>query len=543
MEPFAAVADRLNSYNHFLGHPDFLNRDLRRFSEVTAPRVRRFVAQQLRKDRRVVVHAVPGEKILLPEPPASTPPAAAPETKAESSEPWRNEVPGPGPAPPAKLPVPRRFELQNGLPVYLVESHSLPIVSAQLTSRSGSGTDPVGLSGLSGFSTSMLNEGAGKRGAIEIANDLAALGSTLDTGLSKEGSWINIQALKDQFPETVAIMKDVALSPTFPEKEIERVRNDRLVALQQQRDRPMTTAFKVMWRELYGPEHPYGHQTLGSRQAIRKISQHDLKTAYERSFRPQNSALILAGDLTLAEAKRIASDAFGKWERPGRRSQALQRSKPAEERVVIVDKPGSPQTALVLAQLGVARSHPDFEKLEVTNEILGGLFASRLNLNLRETKGYTYGVVSEVSANRWIGPIHISTSVETQFTGAAVREVLNEVSRLRESGVSDDELHAARDSILHSLPALFGTNASTARAIAHLYVLGLPRDHYERLGPRLESITKDEVGDAARKHLDPDKMKIIAVGDGQTIESQLAELGLGKIGYRTAEGLPEGSQR
>jgi zinc protease len=417
LEAFATVADRLNSYNHFLGDPGYLNKDLKRYSDVTGGGVKRFVAGQLRKDRKVVVYVVPGNKVLPPDPPAPPVPVAVTAPKPESKEPWRNEVPKAGPAPPAPIPVAKRFELANGLPVYLIRAHALPLVTAQLTSLSGSGADPKGQPGVVDFAAAMLNEGAGKRDALTIANDLTALGATLDTGSSKESSWVVIQSLKRQFPQTLSIMSDVALKPTFPAKEIERVRNDRLVALQQQRDQPATIAFKLMFRELYGPDHPYGHPGIGTEESVKATTRRELLDAYKAAFSPRNAALILTGDLTEAEARRLANGTFGKWKGPSTGSVTPQGGGPGPERVLIVDKPNSPQTTLVLGQLGVARSDPEFEKLEVMNQVLGGLFSSRLNLNLRETKGYTYGISSEVSANRGVGPIDISAAVQAEFTG------------------------------------------------------------------------------------------------------------------------------
>jgi zinc protease len=210
--------------------------------------------------------------------------------------------------------------------------------------------------------------------------------------------------------------------------------------------------------------------------------------------------------------------------------------------VLIVDKPGQPQTAVVVAQTGVTRSDPDFEKLKVMDQILGGLFSSRVNLNLREKHGYSYGAFSTVSEDRGVGPILLGASVQTDKTGPSVREVLKEVDAMRTSGISSDELQLAKESIARSLPALFETTESMVATIGQLYLYELPPDYYQGLPARLAAITESDVQQVAAKHLRPQDMKVIAVGDRATIEGQLASLRLGRIGYRTTDGdtIPSG---
>jgi zinc protease len=294
-----------------------------------------------------------------------------------------------------------------------------------------------------------------------------------------------------------------------------------------------------MWRDLYGPSHPYGHMVIGTEAALKRIGRTDLENLYKSVFRPDNAALVLAGDLTEAEARQLAQDTFGSWKAAtGAASPPAQPLSPATEKVLIADKPGTPQTTLIVAQVGVARSDPDFEELNVMNQVLGGLFSSRVNMNLREKHGYTYGAFSNQQENRGASPYTIGADVRTDVTGPSVKEIMNEVDGMLKAPVSADELRLAKESVARTLPAYFQTTASTANTVGQLYLLDLPPDYYQGLPARIENITAEQVFEVTKKHLRPGDMKVIAVGDRAKIEGQLAALKLGKIGYRTLEGEP-----
>lgn len=537
LEPSDSVADRLNAYNHFFGDPDQLAKDLARFRETGPDDVRDFMREELARNRRVVVHVNPGPKVLPPDPPAPPPPVEDPGPRPVSAEPWRNTVPRATDAPVAELPLPDTFKLDNGLTVHLVSRPELPLVTVQLTARSGTAGDPAGMPGLASFTSEMLNEGAGERSSLQIANQVTAMGSTLETGSSREASWVVAQSLKPNLDETVEILGDVVLRPTFPQAEVERIRSERLAALQQQRNQPMTSAYKVMWREHYGDVHPYGHLGLGTEQANRAAGRDDLVRTHRDVFRPPNAALILTGDLDEREARRLAERVFGDWtgDEPSRRSPPAPET--SGDRLFLVDRPGAPQTALVLAQPGLARDDPDWSKLQLVNQVFGDLFSSRLNQTLREKSGFTYGVDSEMSQGTEPGLLYVSMSVAREHAGASVDRTLVEMTKLKESGITEAELRESRESILRSLPSLFRTNGSTAGTVAHLYALGLPQDYYAGLESRLSKVTASDVAAVAQRYLRPDAVKVIAVGDRAATEEQLGSLGLGPVILRDADGL------
>ena len=532
---FGGVADRINMYNQHTKDPNYLNKDLARYAAVTPESVKRFTAEQLGKQSRAVVYGVPGTKVVPPAPP--TPPAPTnTEAKVESKEPWRNTVPGAGASVVVKLPMAKRFRLQNGLTVLLVENHRLPVVASTLVLRSGSAQDPTDLAGLSGFTSSMLDEGTQKRDALAIANELHGLGASLNTGSSVDGSTIGCRSLKATAGATMSILSDVALHPSFPEKDVERVRDDRVTALTQQRDSPNQTASRLMWSCLYGPTHPYGHITLGTADGLKKISRDDMVRFYQAYYTPQNAALVFVGDLSEAEARKLANDALGTWSGPPTETPVPPQGTMVSSRVVIVDKVGMPQTALRVVQLGLKRSDPDFEKMDLANTILGGLFSSRINMNLREAHGYTYGAYSQLSENRGQGPFLIGTSVRTDVTGASIDEILKEVHAMVEKPVTDDELRMAKESTVRTLPAAFQTTYNTAGTIATLYLYDLPPDYYQTLPGRISAITGQDVQAVSKKFLAPDRMVIIAVGDRSKIEPQIMKLNLGNVAYRDLDG-------
>ncbi len=538
IESLGALADLLNHYNHYAGDPGYLNKDLARYEAVTAGGVKEFITTRLTRDQRSVMQVLPGEKVLPPAPPTPKAPIAS-VTHVESREPWRNQVPAPAAPSTDPLPAAKRFELANGLTVYLVESHVLPIVTAQLAVRAGSSSDPIDAPGLAGFTLAMLDEGTEKRDALAIARELEGLGTGLGSDMGRDGCTVSVRMLKGNAAPALGMLAEVALSPSFPENEVERVRTERLTSLLQDRDDPTRTAFKVMWSDTYGAQHPYGHMVIGKEASLKKVSRDDIQKLYKTYFRPDNAALILSGDLKEAEARRLAIAAFGGWRKAAGPVPALAAPiAPASERVLIADKPGTPQTTLLVAQLGVQRSDPDHEKLTVMNQVLGGLFSSRLNLNLREKNGYTYGAYSSLPENRLPGPYIMGADVRTDVTGASVKEMMKEVSGMLSAPVTGDELRLAKESVSRTLPAYFMTTASTAATIGQLYLLDLPPDYYQGLPARIESITAEEISQVTQKHLRPGDMKVIAVGDRARIEPQLSALKLGAIGYRTLDGEP-----
>jgi zinc protease len=539
LEDYGAVADTFNRYDYYTGDAGYLERDLQRYSDVTGPAVQRFVSEQLAPSKRVVAWTVPGPKVLPPEPPTPPAPAATPDAaRPASAEPWRSQKPAPVAAPKVQLPTAQRFELANGLPVYLVEQHSLPVAYASLTVRAGSAADPPEKPGLAKFTINMLEEGTTQRDGLGIARELDGLGAQLSPVAGDDGSSITVQALTQRMREAMAVMGDVARSPSFPQAETDRVRGETLTTLQQQRDDSSATADTVTREALYGDKHPYGHDADGTPASIGSITLDDLVAFHQTRYTPGNSALVLTGDLTLDQARDLADSTFGSWTGAGTQQPRPDAPPPPHAQVVVVDQPGAAQTSLVVGQPAVARDDPDYDKLRMMNAVLGGGFTSRVNLNLRERHGYTYGAFSQVTPLRGVGPFTVQAGVQTPVTGAAAKEMLTEVAGMQTVPATDEELSRARETITQSLPATFAKGSDVARAFGRLFLLDLPPDYYQRLPDALAGITPADIQATARAHLRPDQLTVVAVGDRATIEPQLAQLGLGPVTVRTPDGAP-----
>ncbi len=536
---FGGVADRLNMYNHYLGTPDYLARDLGRYRTVTPETVKAFVQEELTTTARVVVHGVPGEPDFGPEVPTPKPGAAAKGAGVESvnaDEPWRKQQPTAGPVKPLSVAAPQSFTLANGLTVVLSERRSLPIVSASLVVRSGSDANPVTKPGLANFTASMLDEGTATRSALELADDVAQLGASLSAGSSMDVIQVDARSLSKNFAATLDLLADVALHPTMPPEEIERQRGQRLAALAQQRDDPATVVVTALRQALYGGEHPYGFMEIGTEAAIKATTRDDLVAFWKQSFAPNNAALIVAGSISQADLKVLVEETFGTWPKGTPLTPTLGAPATTSARVVIVDKPGAAQSQLRVAQIGVPRSTPDYPAIEVMNMALGGLFSSRINLNLREAHGYTYGASSLFGYRRFGGTFAVGTGVQTAVTAPAVAEILNEIKRTIDAPLTAEELTLAKDAIIRSLPGLFETSALVAGSLATTYIYDLGLDYYTKYPGQVAAVTAEAAQAAARAHLDLSELIVVAVGDRKTIEPALAKLKLGPIEIRDADG-------
>ena len=537
---FGGVADRLNSYNHYLGTPDFLAKDIERYRAATTSSIQAFAREQLTTSARVVLHVVPGTPDIGPQVP--TPPAsqAAQGTgdSINADEPWRSQVPAGGPARPLQLAAPQSATLSNGLTLILSERRELPIVAASLVLRTGGDANPLDKPGMASFVSAMLIEGTSTRSAMALADEVARLGASLGVAGSMDATTVTTRSLTKNFAATFGLLADVALNPSFPVEEIERQRASRLATLVQRRDNPAQVATQVTAAALYGPRHPYGYSDIGTESSVKAMSRDDIDAFWKQNFVPNNAALVVAGDISMDELRALADGTFGAWQRGSPATPSLGAPAKTRARVVIVDKPGSPQTQLRVGSIGAARSSPDFRSMQVMNLALGGLFSSRINMNLREQHGYTYGAWSQFSFRRAPGPFEVVSGVRTDVTGPAVSEVFKELRGMTERPVSEEELKKAKDSLSQSLPGAFESNANAVSNFSNVFIYDLGLDYYSRYAEQVNAVTVDEALAAARKYLVPDEMVVIAVGDRAKIEPQLRRLSLGAIEIRDAEGRP-----
>jgi len=540
---FGGVADMLDRYNQYTGDPGFLAKDVKRYEALTPASIQQIGQSTFGKNQRVVIYCVPGKKVTedVPRSPENTdadvkvtPPYSA---DFETAQNWRKETPKAGPEPVLHLPTPKSFELANGMKVYLIEEHELPVVSASLVTLAGGEKNPADKAGLASFAARLMTEGTATRSSTELANAAAQIGAGLSSSASMDEASVSVSALTNNATPAFELLSDVALHPAFKAEEVERIRKQRLVAILQEADEPVASTLRVGARALYG-EQPYGFQSVGTTASVKATTQADLKSFWEAHYGPKDAALIFAGDLTEAQAKSLAEKNFGGWTNAAVTASTALPAPPAapERKIVIVDKPGSPQTALIAFGLGVPRNTPDYPAISEMNDILGGLFSSRINMNLREKNGFTYGAFSGFFYYRGGGPFYSGAQVRTDVTAPAAKELFAELNRIHTDPPTAEELKLAKDSSLRSLPADFETVGSEAGLMAELFVYGLPNDYFQKLPARFEAVTSDEVKKAAIDYVHPDHLIVIAVGDRAKIEPGLKDLNLGPIEVRDESG-------
>jgi len=536
----AGLANQMNQYNQYTGDPGYLNRDLERLRRVSAADVRRVAQAFLEPNTRVVVAGVPGTPELGPDVPTPKPAAKAVKAKAATGinkdEAWRRTPPKAGPAPAFTLPGGESFKLANGLSVIHHYNPALPLVAAELVVRSGSDANPDDQPGLAGFTAQLLQEGTATRSAPHIADEIAQLGAFLGSTSTADASTVSLLSLRSTFGEALDVLADVVQHPAFPTAEVERQRAARLGELARQRDEPARVAAVAAAGALYGPRHPYGYGQLGTEPAIRATTRDDLAGFWRRHYVPSNAALIVSGAITRDELRVLAEARFGAWPRAAATPPDPGQVAGTKARLVIVDKPGAPQTALRVTTLAANRKTPDYPAMQVMNAALGGLFSSRINLNLREDKGYSYGVFSGFRYSRTPGPFTIAGSVRTDVTGASVSEIFKEVRGVRDKPLPAAELAGARDSQVYSLPGQFETNSGIGASLAETWVFDLPLDYWRSLPDQFRRVTGLQVQAVADKYLDPEQLKVIAVGDRAKILPQLQPLGLGQPELRDTDG-------
>ncbi|MEA2765589.1 MAG: zinc protease, partial [Gemmatimonadaceae bacterium] len=538
---FGGVADRLNQYNHYLGDPGYIEHDLQRYRDVTPASIKAFAQQSLTTQQRAVVYGLPGKRDLGAEIPNAHPTVVEANESINPDAPWRTIAPAKGPERPFTVPIPHSFKLQNGLTVIYSERPGLPIVAANLVVRTGNAASPIEKPGVGHFAVAMLDQGTTTRSAAQIADEAAALGATLATFSSMDDSDLIVRSLAANFPAALHLLADIALHPSFADAEIARQKTDRLGQLAQRRQDPSAVADQVAARVLFGPGHPYGYADIGTEASIKSTSREDLLRFWKAAFVPGNAALIVAGKIDSAGVRALAEREFGAWPAGPAATPRLGTPATTQGKLIVVDIPDAPQTQLRVTSIGIPRATPDYEAITVMNNALGGLFSSRINLNLREAHGYTYGAWSFFDSRRMPGPFIAAAGVRTDVTAPAVSEMLKELNRISAAPLTDQELALAKDAEIRSVPSNFETanNATNHYGTAYSYDLGL--DYYSTLPGRLAAVTSAAALEAARKHVLVGGMRVIAVGDRAKIEPKLRELNLGTIEHRDTDGnlIPE----
>ena len=452
-------------------------------------------------------------------------------TPVAAQAPDRTKPPASGPAPALKLPAIQKRKLSNGLPVWIVEMHEVPVAQINLVVLTGSTDDPAGKFGIGSLTAAMLTEGAGSRNSLEIADAIDFLGADLGASMGIDSSAVRLHVPVARLAEALPIMADVAMRPTFPREELERLRQQRLTGLIQARDDPPTIAALAFSRVLFGQTHRYGTATMGTAETIKAFTVDDLKSFYASTFRPDNATLLVVGDVVPDNVMKLLETNFGGWKAPSGKpahAQLPEVGQPKARTVYLIDKPGAPQSQIRIGWLGVARSTPDYFPLQVLNTILGGSFSSRLNLNLREKHGYTYGASSSFDMRSTAGPFAAAAGVQTDKTKESLQEFFNELNGILKP-VPADELSRAKNYVALRFPGGFETTGDISRRLEDALVYKLPDDYFANYVPNIEKVTAADVQRVAKVYIDPSRLAVVIVGDVKSIEAGVKGLNLGPL--------------
>jgi predicted Zn-dependent peptidase len=453
----------------------------------------------------------------------------------------RSRIPAVGPDPAFRFPTVVRRGLANGLQVRTVEHRSVPVVTFVMQIDGGSGADPRGREGLGALTADMLDEGTGALDAIGVSDALARIGASYDVDVGADATVFTLTTLSRFAARGAALLSDILLRPTLSEADFERVRQLRLDRLRQLRDLPPAVAERAFLGLIYG-EHPYGHLPIGSDAGLRAASLSDVAALHAGTVLPSRATLIVAGALPHDELFTICGDAFGSWERgegrPAAPAPAAEVEPPVSAaQLAIVARESAAQSELRIGHLAARRNNPDYHALQVMNAVIGGQFVSRINLKLREEKGYTYGARTGFDWRRGLAPFSLQASVHTAATADAIRDSHQEMAAIRGARPpSAEELLLAKASLTRGYPRNFETAQQVARSVAQLALYGLPDSYFEEFVPRVNAIDAADVTRVAERYLDPSRLTTLVVGDHGAIAESLEQLGLGAPRVLPADG-------
>lgn len=445
--------------------------------------------------------------------------------------PDRSQRPPLGPPPALRLPAIQKTTLANGVRLWVIEQHRVPLVQVNVILRGGGSLDRAGRFGMASLVANMLDEGAGTRSALELADAVEYLGADLSTTSSFDYSAARLSTPARNLSAALPLLADVVLRPTFPATELDRLKQERLTALIQAQDNPAAIIGYAFPRVVFGPTHRYGAPATGLAPAIEAITADAARAFYKEHYVPGNATILVVGDVTLAGAKAELDRVFGGW--PGTGPRAASAAIPAapqltRREIVLVDKPGAAQSQIRIGWVGVPRSTPEYATLQVLNTILGGSFTSRLNQNLRERNGYTYGAGSVFDMRTSAGPFFATAGVQTDKTADALREFFVELEGIRKP-VPADELDKARNYVALGFPAEFETTRNLAQKLEELVVYNLPEQAFQHFVNDVTKVTAADIQRAAARYIQPERMAAVIVGDREAIEPGIAALKIGTL--------------
>jgi zinc protease len=438
----------------------------------------------------------------------------------------------PKPGPPRLYRFPEFHDevVPSGIRVVTAPVKKLPLATVLVIVDAGSVKEPRGKEGIASLTAAGLLEGTADLDGAELAEKFEQLGTSLESGADWDSAFIKITTLSDQLEEAAQLLGEVISSPVFPAREIERLKAERLAEILQLETEPRGLADEKFSEFVYSPESRYSSPDEGTTESVSALSREDVELFYGLNYRSGGTTVIVVGDVTPERARAIVTGAFQKWLAGSPREPRLTTlARSSRKKVHIVHKPDAPQSELRVGHVGLPRKHPDFFPTLVMNAVLGGLFGSRINLNLREVHGYTYGASSYYDWRRGPGPFVVSTAVQSEVTAPALGEILMEIDRIRDERISDEELTLARDYLEGVFPIRYESTAAIAAALATLVIHDLPADYYDTYRKNIHDVSAESVLRAANAHLHPPELQTVVVGDAKMIQASLADPKFGDL--------------
>lgn len=444
----------------------------------------------------------------------------APAQNMNQTEDFRRQAPQPLPSKPLNIPKPYETTLPNGLQVVIVEDARLPLVSYRLAFRTGNANDPSDVPGLTVMMSGLLNEGTQTRTSKQIADEVARLGATLSAGANADYTTVSASALSMYSNEILDLLADITLRPTFPEKELELNKQNIKQGLIAQRAQPSFLANERLSRVIFG-QHPYA--TISPTPAsVDAMTREKLVNFHRAMFVPNNAVLVVVGNIRRADVMKRVNALFGNWTK-GPQANAQFPAPPVrtQRTLYVVDRPGSQQSNIVIANLAINRTSPDYFPMLVMHQVLGAGASSRLFMNLREAKGYTYGAYSDLDARRGAGTFRQTAEVRTPVTGASLKEFFFELDRIRNEAVSDKEIRDAKAYLTGVFPIRIETQEGLINQLVQMKMFNLPADYLQTYRDRVNSVTAADIQRVARQYVTPDRVAVVVVGDAQAIQNQI----------------------
>jgi zinc protease len=450
----------------------------------------------------------------------------------------RSKIPPVGKPPALKVPAWTKSTLANGAEFIVSEKHDLPLVSFTITFQGGTyQAESAARRGVAGITAAMMSEGTKTRDGEALSNALQLLGTNISVNVGGENGSIGFQSTTSKFPQALDILADMMMNPAFPAEALERLRAQRLVALTQAKDQPGSIASRVFPRVLYGTAHPFGQNV--TEETLKAITRDDVAAFHKGYFQPGRALVSVVGDVNAATVKATIEKALAAWPKGGEKPAFNYPALPATHAptIFLVDKPGAAQSTFAIGNPGPPRSTQDYYALQVMNTMLGGMFQSRLNANIREEKGYSYGVSSSFAFGKGPGSFRTGGDIVSAKSDAALVEFMKELRGIGGTRpITDEELATAKDSLIQRLPGTFASVGAVNGAIVGLWTQGLPENYYQQYSAKISDIRKEDLVRVAKQYIDLDHLSIVIVGDRATIEAPLKATGIAPITGLDIEG-------